>query len=209
MTWLCWAICPTASPSCMRARSSRRVRQRRWPLAATSLHENPARSESAPGRPAPRRRHLRDSAGRRRSRQVRVWRALPACAGRLRSPAIARTCRRGPFRALQPSYRAQEHRSCSGELGEEPGCRQKSAVGRRSAGAHLQARNHQIGRKVSFRLREGERLGIVGESGSGKSSVLKMIVGLVEPTEGYMRFGNTRLDGLAVTGRNGFAVTFN
>jgi peptide/nickel transport system ATP-binding protein len=53
--------------------------------------------------------------------------------------------------------------------------------------------------KVSFRLWEGERLGIVGESGSGKSSVLKMIVGLVEPTEGYMRFDNTRLDGLAVT----------
>lgn len=53
--------------------------------------------------------------------------------------------------------------------------------------------------KVSFRLREGERLGIVGESGSGKSSVLKMIVGLIEPTEGYMRFDNTRLDGLAIT----------
>jgi peptide/nickel transport system ATP-binding protein len=52
--------------------------------------------------------------------------------------------------------------------------------------------------KVSFKLRDGERLGIVGESGSGKSSVLKMIVGLVEPTKGYMRFGNTRLDGLAV-----------
>jgi peptide/nickel transport system ATP-binding protein len=52
--------------------------------------------------------------------------------------------------------------------------------------------------KVSFRLREGERLGIVGESGSGKSSILKMIVGLVEPTEGYMRLGNVRLDGLAV-----------
>jgi peptide/nickel transport system ATP-binding protein len=52
--------------------------------------------------------------------------------------------------------------------------------------------------KVSFRLRDGERLGIVGESGSGKSSVLKMIVGLIEPTDGYMRFGNTRLDGLAI-----------
>jgi peptide/nickel transport system ATP-binding protein len=52
--------------------------------------------------------------------------------------------------------------------------------------------------KVSFRLRDGERLGIVGESGSGKSSILKMIVGLVAPTDGYMRFGNTRLDGLAI-----------
>ncbi len=52
--------------------------------------------------------------------------------------------------------------------------------------------------KVSFRLREGERLGIVGESGSGKSSILKMIVGLVAPSDGYMRFDNTRLDGLAI-----------
>jgi peptide/nickel transport system ATP-binding protein len=52
--------------------------------------------------------------------------------------------------------------------------------------------------KVSFKLWEGERIGIVGESGSGKSSILKMICGLVEPTDGYMRFGNTRLDGLAV-----------
>jgi peptide/nickel transport system ATP-binding protein len=52
--------------------------------------------------------------------------------------------------------------------------------------------------KVSFKLREGERIGIVGESGSGKSSVLKMICGLVEPTDGYMRFGNTRLEGLAI-----------
>lgn len=53
--------------------------------------------------------------------------------------------------------------------------------------------------KVSFQLRDGERLGIVGESGSGKSSILKMIVGLVAPSDGYMRFGNTRLDGLAVS----------
>jgi peptide/nickel transport system ATP-binding protein len=51
--------------------------------------------------------------------------------------------------------------------------------------------------KVSFKLRHGERLGIVGESGSGKSSILKMIVGLLAPCEGYMRFGNVRLDGLA------------
>ena len=52
--------------------------------------------------------------------------------------------------------------------------------------------------KVSFKLRDGERLGIVGESGSGKSSILKMIVGLVAPSDGYMRFGNVRLDGLAI-----------
>jgi peptide/nickel transport system ATP-binding protein len=53
--------------------------------------------------------------------------------------------------------------------------------------------------RVSFLLREGERLGIVGESGSGKSSILKMIVGLIAPTAGYMQFGNARLDGLAIS----------
>jgi peptide/nickel transport system ATP-binding protein len=53
--------------------------------------------------------------------------------------------------------------------------------------------------RVSFQLRDGERLGIVGESGSGKSSILKMISGLVTASDGYMRFGNTRLDGLAVS----------
>ncbi|MBH0237986.1 ABC transporter ATP-binding protein [Methylobrevis albus] len=51
---------------------------------------------------------------------------------------------------------------------------------------------------VSFKLAAGEWLGIVGESGSGKSSILKMISGLVLPTEGYMRFGNIRLDSLAL-----------
>jgi peptide/nickel transport system ATP-binding protein len=52
--------------------------------------------------------------------------------------------------------------------------------------------------RVSFNLREGERIGIVGESGSGKSSVLKMIAGLVTPTDGYMQFGTARLDELAI-----------
>ncbi|MGO4112484.1 oligopeptide/dipeptide ABC transporter ATP-binding protein [Rhizobium ruizarguesonis] len=52
--------------------------------------------------------------------------------------------------------------------------------------------------RVSFKLREGERLGIVGESGSGKSSILKIISGLIEPSDGYMGFGNDRLEGLAI-----------
>ena len=37
---------------------------------------------------------------------------------------------------------------------------------------------------VSFKINEGECFGIIGESGSGKTTIGKMILNLVEPTEG-------------------------
>lgn len=37
---------------------------------------------------------------------------------------------------------------------------------------------------VSFVLRKGETLGIVGESGCGKSTIAKMVLRLIEPTDG-------------------------
>ncbi|MFJ1458704.1 dipeptide ABC transporter ATP-binding protein [Nocardia sp. N2S4-5] len=46
---------------------------------------------------------------------------------------------------------------------------------------------------VSFRLRRGTTTAIVGESGSGKSTVAQMVLGLLEPTSGEVRF-----DGRAV-----------
>ena len=39
-------------------------------------------------------------------------------------------------------------------------------------------------RDVSFRVAEGETLGLVGESGSGKTTVLRAIAGLVVPAAG-------------------------
>ena len=43
-------------------------------------------------------------------------------------------------------------------------------------------------RKLSFKLRGGERFLVVGENGVGKSTLLKLIMGLLTPLDGQIRF---------------------
>lgn len=50
---------------------------------------------------------------------------------------------------------------------------------------------------VSFQIRAGETLGIIGESGSGKSTVGRALVGLLDPTEGTLRYGETDISELS------------
>src|SRR3989337_237009 len=50
---------------------------------------------------------------------------------------------------------------------------------------------------VSLTIHEGEALGLVGESGCGKSTVGRVILRVIEPTDGRMRVGGGGNGGVA------------
>ena len=47
--------------------------------------------------------------------------------------------------------------------------------------------NKNILNNLNIHLNEGEKLAIVGPSGSGKSTILKILAGLILPTEGELK----------------------
>ncbi|MFE2057149.1 ABC transporter ATP-binding protein [Streptomyces sp. NPDC059446] len=49
---------------------------------------------------------------------------------------------------------------------------------------------------VSLTVHAGETLGIVGESGSGKTTLGRMLVRLLDPTDGSLRYGGREIGGL-------------
>ena len=44
---------------------------------------------------------------------------------------------------------------------------------------------------ISFKIEEGETVGLVGESGCGKSTLLKIIAGIIQPDSGEVEIGDT------------------
>jgi phospholipid/cholesterol/gamma-HCH transport system ATP-binding protein len=61
---------------------------------------------------------------------------------------------------------------------------------------HLQFEDKKVLDGVSFAIEPSERLVIMGQSGSGKSTILRLILGIIEPTAGsifFKQFEITRL----------------
>lgn len=49
-------------------------------------------------------------------------------------------------------------------------------------------------KNLSFKLEDGKILGIVGRNGAGKSTIFRLILNLIEPTNGEITFNNEKID---------------
>jgi teichoic acid transport system ATP-binding protein len=74
-----------------------------------------------------------------------------------------------------------KHLSKMYKLYEKPSDRLKEALG---LSRKKRYREHYALQDVNFDIHEGECVGIIGTNGSGKSTILKIITGVLNPTEG-------------------------
>jgi ATP-binding cassette, subfamily B, bacterial PglK len=56
---------------------------------------------------------------------------------------------------------------------------------------------HNVIKHLSLSIRKGDRVGVIGATGSGKSTLIDILMGLLEPTSGALK-----VDGKAITKRN-------
>ena len=78
---------------------------------------------------------------------------------------------------------------------------------------HFQAKRGLLGHShgvvravdgISFRVEQGQTLGVVGESGCGKTTTAKLVLGLEEPSGGHIRFEGRDLGTLDAAGRRAY-----
>lgn len=62
---------------------------------------------------------------------------------------------------------------------------------------HVHFGRQRVLRDINFSVLAGQSLAIIGESGCGKTVLLKTIIGLIRPTQGYVNFDGQRVDQLA------------
>ena len=82
------------------------------------------------------------------------------------------------------------------KLYEKPSDRLKESLG---LSRKKKYREHYALRDVNFDIEEGECVGIIGTNGSGKSTILKIITGVLSPTEGEVKV-NGRISALLELG---------
>ena len=56
--------------------------------------------------------------------------------------------------------------------------------------------------RVTLRIAAGEMVALLGPSGCGKTTTLRMVAGLIEPTEGDVLIGGVRVNRTPVHHRN-------
>ncbi len=59
---------------------------------------------------------------------------------------------------------------------------------------HVRFGRQQVLRDISLSVPRGQTLAIIGESGCGKTVLLKSIIGLVRPQQGFVEFDGKRID---------------
>ena len=77
-----------------------------------------------------------------------------------------------------------EHVNKMYKLYDKPSDRFKEAMG---LSKKKKYREHYALHDVNFQVKKGETVGIIGTNGSGKSTILKIITGVLNPTEGEVR----------------------
>ena len=170
-----------------RARAGRRAVRR----PAASLHGRPARLDPA-ARP-PRRRISPPSRA-----WCPTWRTRrPAAASPRAARSSSDACRRGAAAAGRGRRPATASR-CITRAAREAGVVTRAARSRRtsssisSPSARCSAGRRRIvqapSTASSFTVDAGETLALVGESGCGKSTVGRLVLRLIEPTAGSVRF---------------------
>ncbi len=90
------------------------------------------------------------------------------------------------------------------KLYDKPSDRMKEAFG---LNKKHKAKLHYALNGVNMQIRQGETVGIIGTNGSGKSTILKIITGVLNPTEGEVRV-NGRISALLELGA-GFNMEYN
>ena len=64
-------------------------------------------------------------------------------------------------------------------------------------------RSRRVVNKVSIRVDAGEIVGLLGPNGAGKTTTFNMVVGVVKPDEGEVKFQNRDITGLPIDRKSG------